>query len=142
MKTAHRPALRVLEDFAGVWELERDILHASGDTGHLSGRLDMRHQSWGLLYNETGTLTMGSAAPVTATRHYRWHTGLEVHFEDGRFFHTVPAGGGEARHWCAPDDYRVHYDFSDWPVWRTHWQVSGPRKNYQMFTRYSRPEAL
>ncbi|MCE8467683.1 DUF6314 family protein, partial [Rhodovulum sulfidophilum] len=60
---------------------------------------------------------------------------------DGRFFHLIaPGARPEARHDCAPDLYRVRYDFSAWPCWSSFWEVRGPRKNYAMESSY-RPES-
>jgi hypothetical protein len=63
-----------------------------------------------------------------------------VLFEDGRFFHRFDAEDPlpGASHACAPDAYRVRYDFRAWPRWEAAWRVSGPRKDYAMVTRYSR----
>ena len=42
---------------------------------------------------------------------------------------------------CIRDSlYRVRYDFSDWPDWRTIWHVTGPRKAYEMVSHYA-PDA-
>jgi len=89
-----------------------------------------------LRYQETGELTIAGHLPVTASRGYIWHPDLTVHFDDGRHFHSVPPLGGQSAHSCDPDQYEVTYDFSDWPEFRVDWQVSGPRKNYAMFSVY------
>ena len=76
-------------------------------------------------------------------RRYRWRDGgagtIDVLFDDGRFFHRFdaedPAPG--ASHACAPDLYRVRYDFRRWPRWQAEWWVSGPRKDYRMVSAYS-----
>ena len=95
----------------------------------------------GLAYHETGLLTLGSAAPVTATRDYlwRWQAGrICVDYVDGRPFHDFNPAAPSAHHHCLPDDYTVTYDFSDWPRWHAHWRVTGPRKDYTMISRYKR----
>ena len=79
---------------------------------------------------------------MQATRRYLWRDGgagtIDVLFEDGRFFHRFdaedPAPG--ASHDCAPDSYRVRYDFRAWPRWQAEWRVTGPRKDYAMVSRY------
>ena len=71
-----------------------------------------------------------------AERRYLWGPDLTVCFEDGRFFHQVPPEGGQAAHWCDPDQYEVSYDFRAWPDWQTRWRVVGPRKDYAMVSWY------
>lgn len=130
---------RVLADFEGRWAVQREILPASGASGRFEGQAEWRVcQSGGLIYAEQGVLTLEGHAPMQAERRYLWKEGLDVYFEDGRFFHTVPAEGGAAAHWCAPDQYDVTYDFTHWPRFEAKWRVRGPRKNYEMISLYSR----
>ena len=95
------------------------------------------------MQEEEGWLALpGGGAPLRATRRYLWAADaawLEVRFEDGRPFHTVPldVARPEAAHDCAPDVYRVAYDFADWPRWRAVWRVTGPRKDYVMTSDYA-----
>jgi hypothetical protein len=133
-----------LADFAGTWEMERRIEDAlSGLTSHLEGRASFTPAGGALALDEAGTLSIPGHAPVAAARRYLWAQdggGIAVSFADGRPFHrfdpaAVPCG---ARHDCAPDVYRVDYDFAAWPRWRAVWQVRGPRKDYRMTTDYRR----
>ena len=75
---------------------------------------------------------------MQVVRRMLWGPGLSGAFEDGRPFHDVPTEGGAVSHWCAPDRYDGHYDFSRWPEFRVEWRVRGPRKDYQMVTDYRR----
>lgn len=130
---------RVLADFIGNWRLSRQISHADGTQATFEGRAAWVPSGTGAAYEETGTLRIaGQQAPMTGTRRYGWNAALDVTFEDGRFFHTVPRAGGETRHWCDPDAYRVVYDFSKWPAFTTTWSVQGPRKDYTMVSVYRR----
>ncbi|TNF64106.1 MAG: trigger factor [Rhodobacteraceae bacterium] len=131
---------RCLADFEGTWTLSRRIIHEDGPVAAFEGEARWQPSGGGLDYSETGQLRMPGHAPINATRRYRWEEGLRVFFEDGRFFHAVPARGGQAHHWCDPDDYRVTYDFADWPVFTTTWAVRGPRKAYRMISRYVRAD--
>ena len=115
--------------------MTRVIRGATGGTGHFIGAAQWRPDGDGALYVETGELVLPSGR-FAATRRYRWGRDLSVWFDDGRFFHKVPADGGDAAHWCDPDQYDVHYDFADWPNWQVRWQVRGPRKDYTMVSRY------
>ena len=128
----------ILSDFEGQWRLDRQIEHDDGTIARFSGTAQLTPDPDGLVYDETGTLEIPGQATMQATRRYFWKEGLTMWFEDGRFFHTIPLDGAEAHHNCPPDDYRVRYDFSEWPTWKTFWQVSGPRKSYRMASIYVR----
>ena len=94
-----------------------------------------------LAYNEKGEVTAPNKSVMPAERRYFWQqpqTGLfEVLFDDKRYFHTFSASNPNAEHLCGDDNYVVRYDFSAWPVWRSTWQVKGPRKDYTMVSEYS-----
>lgn len=127
-----------LEAFLGQWRLERRIVQGDGGTGRFEGLALFTADGAGALYEERGELILPGGR-FAAERRYRWGADLSVWFEDGRFFHAVPPGGGAAAHWCDPDRYDVHYDFSGWPDWQARWQVRGPRKEYTMVSHYVRP---
>ena len=129
---------RCLSDFEGDWRIMRTITNASGPDATFVGRANWTPKGEGLLYVETGELHMSGQPAMHAERRYFWDAQLGVWFDDGRFFHQVPASGGDTAHWCDPDQYDVHYDFSGWPSFETRWKVRGPRKNYAMITQYSR----
>ena len=126
---------RVLSDFIGRWRITRDITPASGPSARFEG-----YGTWAEdgEYLEVGTLTLAGQPPMNAERRYRWDAELNIYFDDGRFFHQVPASGGEAAHWCDPDQYDATYDFTQWPQWSCTWRVRGPRKDYTMTTQYRR----
>jgi len=128
---------RTLQDFAGTWTFERSVRHANGDRARAHGSAVLSPAGKMLIYVETGQMSLNDSAPMTTTRRYIWREGLEVQFEDGRAFHTIPAMGGTAEHWCDPDQYSVHYNFAKWPEWSAIWSVKGPRKAYAMTTQYA-----
>ena len=127
---------RRLEDFLGVWRLDRQISHGDGTEARFVGRAEWRRAPGGALCHESGTLSLPDGTAFQAERRYFWDTALRVHFEDGRFFHAVPPQGGVAAHDCPPDRYAARYAFDAWPEWRCTWRVSGPRKDYVMRGRY------
>lgn len=133
------PTDRVLADFAGRWDVSRTITPDQGAVAQFGGCATWTKQGADLLYTEQGTLKIAGARPMHAERRYLWTADLHVFFDDGRYFHTVPAGGGDTDHWCDPDTYTVTYDFTDWPTFQTRWRVDGPRKAYLMTTQYRRP---
>ena len=130
-----------LKDFAGRWRIERRIRDSRSDRdGAFTGIATFEPQGATLLYREAGELRLGEAA-MTAEQSHVWRqegTRICVVFSDGRPFHcfemgvTTPVG----RHDCAPDVYLVSYDFGSWPVWRSEWTVTGPRKGYVMTSAY------
>ncbi len=131
---------RVLADFEGRWKITRSIVPKRGPNGRFEGLGLWSADGDGLAYRETGTLFLDGAPPMQAERRYRWAPDLSVYFDDGRFFHRVPAAGGRTQHWCDPDTYTVEYEFADWPTFSVTWQVQGPRKSYEMTSLYT-PEA-
>ncbi len=129
--------------FEGRWRLERRIDdHRAGQILRFRGEAEFTPSGAGMEYCETGALSMPDGKTLVATRRFLWSphgAGIAVAFADGRFFHRFPlrTQTGEARHWCAPDDYTVRYDFSTWPVWSSRWRVQGPRKDYLMESRFA-----
>lgn len=138
-------APRQLQDFAGRWEIARRIEDAlAGEVLEGRGTVDYRPApDGGLIYDEEIALTLPGRPPLRGTRRYLWRQAgadIAVSFEDGRAFHRIALGedGAEDRHDCAPDLYRVAYDFSGWPTWSVRWQVVGPRKDYVSVTDFRR----
>ncbi|MEP1767738.1 MAG: DUF6314 family protein [Sulfitobacter sp.] len=129
---------RSLSDFAGAWRFARTISHTDGSVMQVTGTAQMDWLEDALSYHERGAMVLPNGQTLQAERRYLWQQGLQIYFDDGRFFHAVPPKGGEAQHWCPPDDYRVSYDFGHWPQWRAVWHVSGPAKSYVMRTDYQR----
>jgi len=130
-----------LGDFLGIWDIAREVIPARGPRAGFSGRAEWCRVPGGASYVETGTLVVEGGAPMTAERRYFWGDDLSVYFDDGRLFHQVPARGGQARHFCDPDTYLVNYDFSGWPGFEVRHDVTGPRKDYVMVSRFTRPAA-
>jgi hypothetical protein len=133
--------------FEGQWRLERQIDdRRAGHTAQFSGVARIVRDAEGWAYAERGRLCLPGQAAIQAERRYQWRprsdTVIAVHFDDGRFFHDMPLAGGTAAHWCDPDQYDVTYDFTGWPLWSSLWVVRGPRKAYQMMSRYARAEAV
>ncbi len=131
---------RSLDDFKGRWHLTRQITPADGPSGQFDGIATWSPVTEGLAYHELGMLQIANHPPMQAERRYLWRPDLSVWFEDGRFFHTVPADGGATGHWCDPDQYDVVYTFDDWPSFRVSWRVKGPAKDYTMISDYSRSD--
>jgi len=127
-----------LADFTGPWNLSRVIRHADQPEARFEGSAVWREEGDGLTYHETGQLILPGHPVMQAERRYLWRAPLEVFFEDGRFFHSVDTAGAQSVHLCDPDTYRVRYDFTGWPMFRSAWKVSGPKKNYQMSNVYTR----
>ncbi len=137
---------RQLSDFIGLWTISRHIDDrrvASGmGAARLVGTCDFTVYTEGLMQDEQGLLSMpGVDTPFEAARRYMWRADaalISVFFDDGRYFHSFDPNQAhpEADHDCTPDRYEVRYDFSEWPIWRARWRVTGPRKDYVSVTTY------
>jgi len=131
-----------LDDFVGEWAIERSITDKrGGPNGRFRGTAEFLADAKGLNYSESGHLILDGQSPFKAERRYRWRVvkgTIAVEFPDGRAFHSFDPASPTASHWCDPDTYDVTYDFDLWPVWRSVWDVSGPKKAYQMITDYTR----
>ena len=128
-----------LKDFTGcIWSISRQIIDYSQDANlTFTGRCEVL-DGW---YHETGQMVFSDGNFFSSTRRYRWKpcaSGVDVHFDDGRFFHQIDlsTNSATATHFCDPDDYTVSYDFTKWPVWTAIWRVRGARKNYEMHSCY------
>ena len=135
--------LNGLADLAGVWRLDRRILHEDGQTHAFSGTAMFSWSGPRLIEDQTGHLDIGSGPPLVATRRYVWTAEarrIEVLFDDMRPFHTIPLGTAtpETTHLCPPDRYHVAYDFTEFPLWTALWDVEGPKKAYRMESHYTR----
>ena len=133
----------VLQEFEGLWRLERRISDALGPDAVFSGTARFTPDGQGLILDEAGRLDLAGQGAFQAERRYLWRpdgAGVAVFFADGRDFHRFDPGQGAAvaDHWCDPDTYKVRYDFSLWPRWQAEWRVTGPRKDYTMLSVYTR----
>ncbi|WP_299659840.1 DUF6314 family protein [uncultured Ruegeria sp.] len=132
-----------IDDFQGVWSLTRVIRDArASQVIHADGKAELQHDARGLIYDETVTLRIPGQPAMTGTRRYFWRDAgdqIAIHFDDDRYFHGLRLGQtrSEDHHDCPPDSYDAHYDFSGWPRWTVRWTVSGPRKSYDMETKYA-----
>ena len=133
----------VLQDFQGLWRLERQITDARGPDAVFTGTADFSPDDAGLTLHESGRLELAGQGGFQAERRYLWRpdgAGIAVLFADGRDFHRFDPAWveAEADHWCDPDTYKVRYDFREWPRWQAEWRVTGPRKDYVMRSLYTR----
>ncbi len=133
-----------LSDFAGRWALTR-VIHdeRAGQVIQAEGQAVLDWDGDALIYDETVTMRIPGQPEMTGTRRYLWKDAgdrIAVHFDDGRFFHALWLGqaGPTDHHDCPPDSYDAEYDFLGWPAWAVRWTVHGPRKSYEMETKYTR----
>lgn len=137
--TSQKAATRIeLSDLAGQWHVDRVIRHQGGLDARFYGKAQWVIGTDRAEYFENGQLQMPDGSSFHAERRYHWDADLNVFFADGRFFHAVPAGGGQTTHFCDPDTYDVTYSFQNWPCFDVKWCVKGPRKDYVSETRYTR----
>ncbi len=137
-----------IHEFLGRWTVLREIQDEfSGNRGRLEGQALVRADEDDpekMVYEESGTLEMESAPPLSATRKYLWTLSpapqvIQVHFEDGRPFHQIDLNCTMPfdTHFCPPDMYDVTFDLRYWPAWKVEWHVRGPKKDYRLWTRYA-----
>jgi hypothetical protein len=148
------PALDLRAYLLGTWTVERSLLdRATGTRGTFTGvvrftpldhgeggRAPGGRHGGGLRLHEEGTLSWPSftGEPTTgpASRDYLLRAtespeSMDMSFADGRPFHRMGFGAqdGHARHWCAPDTYRVSYTMTGPDEFRYRWDVTGPAKD-------------
>lgn len=129
----------------GAWQLRRRI----GDLNlNLRGRFDGRAvfvaRPDGLEHHEAGQLRFGSYTGPAA-RGYRYlktssPARLDVHFGDGRFFHSLDLSGGKfvAHHACGADCYVGRFKVLPGGLVSVRWSVVGPKKRLLITTQYRR----
>lgn len=134
---------------AGFWAVSRRIRHRGGAVWTIRGVVEIRRAGEGWAWRETAVLAESqaetdgagqNAAVFAAERRYRLiaaGTGLFVQFEDGRPFYRL-APGGQDRHLCGADLYRVRTQHGSGNCWRQGWQVTGPAKAYRIAASYRR----
>jgi hypothetical protein len=134
-----------IPDFEGRWTVGRRIDdRLGGGAGRFDGQAVFEAAKGGLAYRETGVLTLDTGITLRAERRYLWRADggqIAVDHADGRAFHRFDPADPGALYDCAPDSYRVRYDFSEWPCWTSVWEVEGPRKDHRLTTRYQRADA-
>ncbi len=124
------------DEFRRVWLLKREIIHESGRPARFDGFARITRK-W--RYLEWGNLEI-AGADYTSGQQYRWKPvigGFDICFDDGKPFHGLRFESPTAEHTCAPDHYLVSYDFRAFPIWRSTWKVTGPRKAYTMHSIYT-----
>ncbi len=79
-----------------------------------------------------------------AARRYRFHVERPgtaiVCFEGGEPFHplNLETGLAHVRHDCPPDHYEGRYRVLTPACWLLSWQVTGPRKDHRITSRFTR----
>jgi len=133
--------------FTGSWALSRRIIdRRAGIVGRLSGHAQFKPDETGLGYDESGVVSYGNHEGL-AHQSYHWdihENGLaEVRFKDGRLFHQLDLTTGAAivDHPCAADQYRGEFRVATQNRWVTLWQITGPRKDLILISRFRRVPA-
>jgi len=130
---------------AGTWTLERRATDRyTGLVHHMAGQARYTITAEGLAYAERVRWIAPDGTPLRGERHYTivalgpWSA--EVRFADGRHFYALDlaAGWAEVAHACPPDHYRGRYTLDGPNRHRTHWTVTGPRKDLTLVTTFTR----
>jgi hypothetical protein len=136
------------EFLSGSWSMDRLVIdHARTTIGRLRGNAIFRPSGADLIYEERGTLILGEhRGQAQQTYRYDFAEGdgrALVRFRDGRPFHDFDLSSGQdfPFHLCPPDSY-AGVILALGPIsWRTEWKVTGPRKDYDLVTTYTRRAA-
>lgn len=132
----------------GPWEITRSIDDRRNDVpglplGCFIGQAVFIPEGAGLDYRERGRLK-------TADFDDQVHQGYTyqfpaphraaVSFTDGRAFHDLDLSTGLWRtsHHCDPDIYDGEFALDSKDVWRSQWNIHGPRKDMTIQTTYTR----
>jgi hypothetical protein len=132
---------------SGSWCIDRTVVDRRHSIdGKLRGQADFLPSCKSLLYEERGRFTFG-AHDAPAEQHYVFDFSstdarASVKFRDGRSFHTLDLSQGEAvvSHLCGADLYEGHFMAFNDITWQSAWKVTGPRKNQDILTLYTRIE--
>ncbi|WP_374374252.1 DUF6314 family protein [Dongia sp.] len=128
----------------GEWHIVRRIHNRlAGEIGRLEGLARFGPDADRLRYYESGEMRFGAYRGAAAQSYLFGFDGdavAEVRYADGRFFHRLDLSSGiaDVAHQCAADLYRGRYRVLGADRWALSWQVTGPRKDYLMSTRYER----
>jgi hypothetical protein len=132
---------------SGSWSMDRLVIDHARTIGRLRGNAIFRPSGPHLLYEERGTLILGEHRGQ-AEQAYRYDfpegdSRALVRFRDGRPFHDLDLSSGQdrPRHACPPDIYEGVFLALGPSAWRSEWTVSGPRKDYDLVTTYTRLSA-
>ncbi len=135
----HLEKLLTMSDFTGhSWVIERVIIdQIRAVEVDFVGECEIVEG----IYSESGEIVLGDGSKLVSSRRYIWQDSgdaIDVSFEDKSFFHRIDLSKriSKAVHFCAPDTYKVYYDFTSWPDWSVAWNVEGPRKSYKMSSSY------
>lgn len=134
-----------LRDFLlGVWRLDRILVDGRlGQGGTMEGTALFAPSGRRLLYSEAGKLRFGGHVG-TAEQSYFYdfpqpgRAAITRH--DGTPFVDLDltAGRTEVVHRCGDDLYRGTFGVSASAHWWVEWEVTGPRKDQRISTRYRR----
>jgi len=130
---------------AGDWDVVREIAdHRSRQAGEFRGQASFRPVTSGVLdFAEEGELRFGGhRGPASRSLQFRGVAdgGADVRFADGHAFFRLDLRSGSCRavHLCRADRYAVTVTWLSPDCFTEIWRVTGPDKDYDMTTVYTR----
>ena len=129
------------DGLVGTWVVRRRLVdRRAGVFAAMDGDLELTRQPDGVDWVETGVLHWLGQDIEVSRRYLLRETddGWWVRFADGRPFHPWTPGAPVA-HPCGPDLYRGLVTVDGPERWRMLWDVTGPRKDQRIVTRFTRP---
>jgi hypothetical protein len=130
---------------SGAWHVDRRLFDRSRSiAGELKGEAHFTPSGRCLIYGENGTFIFGAhrgAAEQRLSYEFPWgNAQASVKFRDGRPFHVLDLSDGQAvvTHSCGRDHYEGCFAAIGPGQWKSAWNVSGPRKDQEIATLYTR----
>jgi hypothetical protein len=144
--TKHRlwPVADLRDYLLGLWRLERILVDGRmGQGGSMEGTALFAPSAGRLLYSEAGVMRFGSHVGNAGQSYLYdfpepWRAAVTRH--DGVPFVELDLRSGRTSvaHHCGGDVYRGIFGAAARGEWWVDWQVSGPRKDQRISTRYRR----
>lgn len=129
--------------FKGLWSFKRQVTGIFPEelTVEGQGYFTAGGQSNQRRYKEEGVYTRESQdIPFENTYLYELISPQQcrVLFPDGRLFYELSNVYQEIQHLCGEDKYGGQFEVRGLYRWQLSWQVTGPRKSYEIHTVYRR----
>jgi hypothetical protein len=139
--------IEVFDELEGEWIISRCIIPGGQMSGH--GVFEKNNDNE-LKYQEIGVLTLDNGQVLKSQKQYNYvltdEGKIEIYFADGvtsgMHFQTLICdrnGVAQAKHYCDPDIYKSHYDFSKLSAEiKIIHDALGPKKKYRSTTILTR----
>lgn len=140
--------INFLSKLPGNWSLNRTIYEfprkniMANCKGSASFKPDKKNKNH-LAYEEKGDIELPEGKSTSFYKSYHYlidDEDFKVYFDPElkNLFHKVLTSDLIGKHFCDPDTYQTHYQFTSENAFKTICKVSGPNKNYEIHTMFIR----